>query len=464
MLCSKYNGLYRLDIYNYCVVMTNKKVLIVEDDSFFREAIRDFLKKKYMVYEAPNGKSAKEILSLQSIDVVISDVQMPSFTGLELLEWSKQHKPVPFIMMTGFSMLLETKSAFELGAKGFIAKPFRDSELLAVIDEILGLSEVDEKLAEPIKKDYCKVSIDEFVAKPKIDFDVYIKLSESKILKLAHKGQELPKEKLTQYKQKGLKFLYILKEDFSKLISFNIGLAKLMKDRSEISEQKKMQFLKYTGEVLLERTFIEGIDKESLQEAKDFLDLTMTAVKESEESMDLLQVLSTHSDHVYAHSLGVSMYVVILARKLGIESSVSLFKLSLAGLFHDVGKKEIDREILDKPRHLVSKAERAAIEGHVVRGQEILNAMKSIPSDVVQIVLEHHEDQQGLGFPMQKHKFNQHPLAKILQCANIFIELTLPGPNSEGKTAEQAILHIEKLYAQRVDPACLQALRSLFKI
>lgn len=443
--------------------MMNKKILIVEDDSFFREALRDFLKKKYTVYEAPNGKSGKEILSVQPVDLVITDIQMPGFTGLELLEWSKQHKPVPFIIMTGFSMVLETKSAFDLGAKGFIAKPFKNTELTEVIASIFGDSEDEKMKIETSKRDYCKVSIDEFVVKPKIDFDVYIKLSETKILKLAHKGQELPREKLAQYKDKGLKFLYILKEDFSKLINFNIGLAKLMKDRSEISEQKKMQFLKYTGEILLERAFMDGLDKETIQEAKDFLEITMSAVKESEETMDLLTVLNSHSDHVYAHSLGVSMYTVMIARKLGIESNVSLFKLSLAGLFHDVGKKEIDREILDKPRHLVSKAERSAIESHVVRGQEILNAMKSIPSDVVQIVLEHHEDQQGMGFPMQKHKFNQHPMSKILQCANVFMDQTLTGPSADAKSAEQAILYMEKVYANRIDPECLAALRLLFK-
>jgi len=441
--------------------MVNKKILIVEDDNFFREALRDFLKKKYTIYEAPNGKSAKEILSVQPVDLVITDIQMPGFTGLELLEWSKQHKPVPFIIMTGFSMVLETKSAFDLGAKGFIAKPFKNTELVAVIDSIFGAPE-DEKI-ETNKRDYCKVSIDEFVAKPKIDFDVYIKLSDTKILKLAHKGQELPREKLAQYKDKGLKFLYILKEDFSKLINFNIGLAKLMKDRSEISEEKKMHFLKYTGEILLERAFMDGLDKDTIQEAKDFLEITMSTVKESEETMDLLSVLNAHSDHIYAHSLGVSMYSVMIARKLGIESNVSLFKLSLAGLFHDVGKKEIDREILDKPRHLVSKAERSAIESHVVRGQEILNAMKSIPSDVVQIVLEHHEDQQGMGFPMQKHKFNQHPMSKILQCANIFMDQTLTGPSAEPKNADQAVLYMEKVYANRIDPDCLAALRALFK-
>src|SRR3712207_8736278 len=46
-----------------------------------------------------------------------SDIQMPGMTGIELFEWSKEHKPVPFVFMTGFSMLLETQTAFEIDRK-----------------------------------------------------------------------------------------------------------------------------------------------------------------------------------------------------------------------------------------------------------------------------------------------------------------------------------------------------------
>lgn len=440
-----------------------KKILIVEDDQFFREAIRDLLKKKYLVLEAPNGKTAKDILTMQEdIDVVLSDIQMPGLTGIELLEWSKSNRPVPFIIMTGFSMVLETQSAFELGAKGFIAKPFKNIELMSTIEGVLGPEEKKFPVSDP-GKEYCKVSIDEFVSKPKMEFDVYIKLSESKIIKIAHRGETIPKEKVAAYKDKGVKFLHVLKEDFGKIVEFNMGMARIIKDRSDISSEKKVNFLKYTGEVLLEKTFVEGLDKESLYEAKNFLEMTMSTVTELEENLDLLSILNSHSDHVYAHSLGVALYSVMIARLLGIESTTALFKLSMAGLFHDIGKKEIDREVLAKPRHLVSKEERMLIESHVIRGQEILGAMPNVSSEVVQMVFEHHEDLEGLGYPRNKEKFKLHPMSKILQCANIFVENTVAGPNGPAKTAQAAIEYIEKIYGDRVDIQCLAALKVLFK-
>lgn len=441
-----------------------KKILVVEDDQFFREAIRDLLKKKFVVLEAPNGKSAKDILSVQDIDVVLTDIQMPGLTGIELLEWAKEVKPVPFVMMTGFSMVLETKTAYELGARGFIAKPFKNSELLTIIDSVIGTAEAKVYPVVDAVQEFCKVSIDEFVAKPKIDFDVYIKLAANKIIKIAHRGQEIPRDKVDHYKSKGVKHLHILKEDFGKLVEFNMNLAKLMKDKPQFSQQKKMNFLKYTGEVLLEKTFVEGIDKNSFADAKSYLDITLNTVTDSDECLDLLGLLNSHADFIYAHSLGVSMYSVMIAKKLGFESSTLLFKLSLAGLFHDIGKKEIDRVLLEKPRHLVSKEERKLIEGHVVRGQEILNAMRGISSEIVQVVFEHHEDLEGLGYPLGKNKVALHPLTKILQAANIFIENTLSNPNGTTMSGPSAIEHMERIYGPRIDPTCIKALKSLFNV
>jgi putative nucleotidyltransferase with HDIG domain len=439
------------------------KILLVEDDDFFREAIGDLLKKnKFEVLQAPNGKSAREILTVQDPDLVLTDIQMPGLTGLELLEWSKTNKPIPFVVMTGFSMILETQSAFDLGAKGFIAKPFKNTDLIHTIHSVLGPKEKQTQDPAGLDGNYCKVSIDEFVSRPKIEFDVYVRLSEHKYIKIAHKGDEIPRDKVNQYKAKGIRYLHILKEDFGQLVNFNLNLAKMVNDRSEISQEKKMNFIKYTAEVILEKAFVAGVDKQSFADAQTLLALTTNTIGQSEEHVDLLNVLNSHSDHIYAHSLGVAMYSIMIARKLNFESSQVFFKLSMAGMFHDIGKKEVDREILEKPRHLLSSKERKQIESHVVRGQEILMGIRGIPEDVVKMVYEHHEDLQGQGYPTAKSKKDLHPLSRILQVANLFIEQSLKGPHTEGMSGKAAIAYLERIYGDRLDRDSLDALKSLF--
>ncbi|MBX9836798.1 MAG: HD domain-containing protein [Silvanigrellaceae bacterium] len=356
-------------------------------------------------------------------------------------------------------MILETKSAFDLGAKGFIAKPFRNAELQKIIDDLLGNQLVVDEVKEG--DDYCKVSIDEFVTKPQIDFDIFIKLSDSKVIKLANQGEILPLEKVQHYKEKGLKYLHIKKIDFSKLVDFNMNLSKVIKNREDISVEKKINFMKYTGEVMMEKVFVVGIDKKSFDDAQNFITMSVGVISESKEHVDLLDSLNSNSDQVYAHSLGVALYSVMVAKKLGFESNSVLFKLMTAAMFHDIGKKEIDREILEKPRHTLSKEERRVFETHVIRGQEILANIHGVSEEVAQLVLEHHEDTAGTGFPFNKALKFQHPLSRILQAVNIFIELVMKR-DGDSMTGLQAISYMNKIYDMRIDKKVMGALQSIF--
>ena len=256
--------------------------------------------------------------------------------------------------------------------------------------------------------------------------------------------------------------MHILKEDFPKLVEFNINVTKIIKDRDDISIEKKINFIKFTGEVLMEKIFVVGVDKQSFFEAQTFLTVSMDVISQSEEHVNLLTLLNKYSDHVYAHSLGVAMYSVMVAKKMFYESSSVLFKLMTAGLYHDIGKKEIDREILDKPRHLHNKEERRIFETHVVRGQEILMRINGVSEDVAHLVSEHHEDMVGQGYPLGKKRSELHPLSKILQACNIFMELTL-NPKSKGMTAINAVSYMEKVYDNRVDKDVLAAIKTILE-
>jgi CheY-like chemotaxis protein len=112
-------------------------ILLVEDDPDLREAIYDLLSRKYTVTQAENGKVGQELLEVEHFDLVISDAQMPQMNGVDLLRWIKKEKPTPFILMTGYSDLLETQSIFSLNIDNFIIKPFQNIDLLTAIQEVI---------------------------------------------------------------------------------------------------------------------------------------------------------------------------------------------------------------------------------------------------------------------------------------------------------------------------------------
>ena len=444
--------------------MKEKKiVLVAEDDEFFRAAVVAMLMEAgYEVLEAPDGKSAREILAVTKCDVILSDVQMPHWTGVDLLEWCVEQKPIPFILMTGFSYIKETERAAKLGVDHFLTKPFNDTQLLEELKTALNITDEPEPEAKEKPADeYCKVSLEDFVTEKAIEMDIFIKLNERKYIKIVHSGGKIPSEKIQQYKDKGISQLYIKKEDFGKIVDFNIMLSKLVIGSAQVGSEKKQRFLAHTGATILEDTFVNGVDEKAFGNAKDFLMTSIELLSGDKQTFDLLQILNEHTDTLYAHSLGVSLYSVMIAQTLGWTSTPTLFKLSFGGLMHDVGLKEIDKEILDKPRPLLSYAERQLIETHPLRGKEILEALKAAPVDVVNIAYQHHENILGQGYPRRLGKLDIHPLAHVVKVADEFCYYALKGPDNPGLPGPKAIELMTQLKKDTLEVRSFDALRKL---
>ncbi len=441
------------------------RILIAEDDEFLRDILKDYLEDSgHKVTVVPDGKIARDVVLAGDFSLVISDVQMPHLNGVEFLQWLRTKNQIPFILMTGFTNLLETHQAAELGANGFLSKPFSNKDLLALITTLLSPKTDDLPAIEENKKvhqEYCKVSIEEFVAKPKLDYDIYVCLQENKYLKIARCGETLDVNRLNTYRSKGLAHFHIKREDFKKLVDFNMGVTKVLQQSQTVPTEKKLRFMRYTSEVILEHCFVDDMNKAAFEEAHEFFQTAMGIFSENAETHNLLDILNTHSDAIYAHSLGVSLYSIIIAKKMDFKSPQTIFKLAMAGLFHDIGKKEIDNRILETPRPQLSVADRKMYESHVQRGRDIMQAIPNIPQDVVQMIYEHYEDEVGQGFPSGTPKTRMHPLSSVIHLANKFVNHVVKNPTNHQISGREAVFMIEKFEGDRVNKVALAALKSL---
>lgn len=113
-------------------------ILIVDDNEQFLDALKDMLElEKFEVHTAVDGVIAQSILMNEKIDAVLTDIQMPNMRGDELLSWAMKNKPVPFILMTGYSSLIEAKTALKMGAQGYLNKPFKMGDLIGTLNKIV---------------------------------------------------------------------------------------------------------------------------------------------------------------------------------------------------------------------------------------------------------------------------------------------------------------------------------------
>ncbi|MGZ3724742.1 MAG: sigma-54-dependent transcriptional regulator [Pseudobdellovibrio sp.] len=107
------------------------RILVVDDEDSIREFLEIMLKKEgYEVTTAEDGLRAKEILSKKSFDMVISDMQMPNMTGIELLKHVKESYPdIVFMMITAFGTTETAVDAMKMGAYDYVTKPFKIDEV-----------------------------------------------------------------------------------------------------------------------------------------------------------------------------------------------------------------------------------------------------------------------------------------------------------------------------------------------
>lgn len=112
-------------------------VLIADDDLMVLETIRKYVDfRGDNAFTAPNGRIAIDMLKEQSVDLVITDIQMPEATGFDLLSAAKgRHPAVPVIIITGYADLGRATQAVNEGAFAFLSKPIMFSDLTSKMDE-----------------------------------------------------------------------------------------------------------------------------------------------------------------------------------------------------------------------------------------------------------------------------------------------------------------------------------------
>lgn len=112
-------------------------VMIVDDSAAIRKILRRVLTQAEVplgqVHEANDGLEALEVLKHQTVSLILCDINMPNMDGIELLEKvkSRDHhlRDVPFIMVTTEGSQARVMQALELGAAGYVKKPFTADQI-----------------------------------------------------------------------------------------------------------------------------------------------------------------------------------------------------------------------------------------------------------------------------------------------------------------------------------------------
>ena len=132
-------------------------LLVVDDEHYILTTMAHLLSSDFNVLTADSPEAAKEIFGRQPIDVVLSDQKMPRSTGVQLLEWVREHHPNTVrLLMTGYVELEDAIAAINRGhVYHYLLKPWRAEELRQVLShaaEKFTLERNREELMEQMRQ------------------------------------------------------------------------------------------------------------------------------------------------------------------------------------------------------------------------------------------------------------------------------------------------------------------------
>ncbi len=117
-----------------------RKILIVDDEPNVRRLLRTLLNKKFTVVEAEDGGQAVDIACVEKPDLILMDIMMPKMDGYTSCYALKQEpatRSIPIIMLSAIDLKLNLQLSKEIGADGYITKPFNSRDLLDNIAQVL---------------------------------------------------------------------------------------------------------------------------------------------------------------------------------------------------------------------------------------------------------------------------------------------------------------------------------------
>lgn len=420
------------------------KILIVDsDETWLDQAKKYFTDAMYEVTVAINGKEAQVAMYNTQYFAVIINYAIENHSCIQVLKFIKaNYTNIQIIVTLNDKDLISSDGVNEvqlkkLGVAELAIKPYELSYLKDLLEGHQSLSDMmismnkkegmSEETEVSMEDDsFTSIRIDEFYSSSAVLFDIYIKLSENKYLKILHTGDTFSKERLDKYKnEKKVEKLYFHNNDRRKFIQFNNFFTQKIIDNQNVPASNKVSVLKNVTEKYIEEAYTVGIKPQVIEQGKAVCENIFQLI---EKQNDLYTVLKSYQDFdpsVFTHAFLVTLYSTAIIKQFEWQSKVTIETTAMACMFHDIGKTLLPKEFLDLNVKEMTPEQYEVYKKHPELGYQIVENNRGLNHLVKQIILNHHEAYDGTGFPFKKKGNNIPPLANIVCLADDFVHIMI---------------------------------------
>jgi len=287
-------------------------------------------------------------------------------------------------------------------------------------------------------------------------------------VKYKEAGDILPGSKMNLFLSKNVKDVFFVDESFKEVReeldalfdeNFESIVQKVGEENRELV-QKQMDVRDALFDVFTDQELTTA-NVDMLQKmGKNFIE----ELSKKSNLSEIVGQLFECSEVIADHSMNVGSIAVYLAMVLGKGDKSYLEEIYMASLLHDYGKIRIPAHLLENSK---SMGYSKAVKDHPTKGVEQIKKIKGISESVLKVVLHHHEQHNGKGYPKQLHSSEIHPMAKIFSIANIYDNVLKENlSKGEAEAHKIAIKFIEydrgKMFDPQLTPRVVEGLKLAF--
>jgi PAS domain S-box-containing protein len=404
-------------------------------------------------------------------DIVLSDYNLPDFSGVEALEIvRREHPEIPVIMVTGALPDIEAVGLIHAGAKDYVLKD-RLARLGAAVQRVLSMEQgirarkaAEKSLRESEAKFRALVESSSDWIWEVDEQGIYTYSSPQVLDQLGYTANEIIGK--TPFDLMTPEDAGRLREQFATIVGERRHFRLL--ENANLHKNGQVVSLETSGTPMFDAQGVfkgyRGIDR----------DITERKVAEKERHENakkleaiLLQTIEAIAATVEArdpytagHQRRVAVLSSAIAREMGLPAE-TIHSISLAASIHDLGKIRIPAEILSKPGRL-NAIEYELIKSHPQTGYDIIKDIQ-FPLPIAQMVLQHHERMDGSGYPQGLKDGQILPEAKILAVADVVEAMLSHRPYRPGLGADAALEEITRNRGVFYDPEVVDKCIALFR-
>ncbi len=452
-------------------------VLIVEDDPIVRDfCVRLLRLKGYVVSAAENGRVAVDILTKQSFDLVLTDLQMPRMGGIELLQHIRQRTiDLDVIVFTAYATVETAREALKLGAFDYLTKPVSVDDLERTVwravewrraqrekqrlTEIVAVYEIGQAFTgtldtEVAVREIVKVLLHYF--SPRVLSLSLLHPDDDKLELLAHVDEH--EEQLD-----APRFDLSSSLDAHSLLQAHCALERTSyhSDPAHLVELILRSNDRPVGVLRLVRSDdqppFEDRERKLLaicaSQIAASLDNSRLYRQQKEQYLQTIRAFAALIDardpYTSGHSEQVMRYAVRLAEDIGLAGD-HVERVRYGALLHDIGKIGVRDHVLLKTTRL-SDDEMQQMAAHPQIGADILRHIRALRW-VIPMVEHHHERLDGRGYPYHLQSGQISLEARILSIADSFDAMTSERAYRSAMPVADALAELIRCRGVQFDP------------